>query len=450
MHRCRTHRHPRACLFLPRPALPAVLALLLAACAAAPAGPSAPAREPAMSDRSTEPSPDTPQAGTEADRLDRALTVPGRLRVATFNASLYDDADGGLIARLRAGDGDARRVAAIIQHLRPDVLLLNEFDYDPEGIAAELFQRDYLEASQHGQTPIHYPWRYLAPVNTGVPSGLDLDGDGQAGGDGRQRGNDAWGYGLHPGQYGMLVLSQYPLDAGAARSFRLLKWSAMPGASQPQHPDARPFYPPEIWRALRLSSKSHWDLPVQTPLGRIHLLAAHPTPPAFDGPERRNAHRNHDEIRLWADYLNPGNEAWLCDDDGHCGGLAAGERFVILGDYNADPADGNSLPGAIQQLLEHPRVLRMATPRNRGGEDTQAAIFAGLDAPPVKRGSPAHATAVFGRAGVFRVDYVLPSVGFRVMDSGVFWPREGEPGVDWLDASDHRPVWVDLEAAPPE
>src|SRR5690606_23116882 len=239
MHRCRTHRHPRACLFLPRPALPAVLALLLAACAAAPAGPSAPAREPAMRDRSTEPPPAPPPAGADADRLDRALTVPGGLRVATFNASLYDDAEGGLVARLRAGDGDARRVAAIIQHLRPDVLLLNEFDYDPEGIAAELFQRDYLEASQHGQTPIHYPWRYLAPVNTGVPSGLDLDGDGQAGGDGRQRGNDAWGYGLHPGQYGMLVLSQYPLDAGAARSFRLLKWSAMPGASQPQHPDAR-------------------------------------------------------------------------------------------------------------------------------------------------------------------------------------------------------------------
>src|SRR3546814_2632341 len=56
---------------------------------------------------------------------------------------------------------------------------------------------------------------YLAPVNTGVPSGLDLDGSGTVGGEGRDRGNDAWGYGLHPGQYGMLVLSRYPIDTDA-------------------------------------------------------------------------------------------------------------------------------------------------------------------------------------------------------------------------------------------
>src|SRR3546814_14376375 len=80
--------------------------------------------------------------------------------------------------------------------------------------------------------PLHYPYRYLAPVNTGVPSGLDLDGSGTIGGEGRDRGNDAWGYGLHPGQYGMLVLSRYPIDTDAVRTFRLLKWSAMPGAAR--------------------------------------------------------------------------------------------------------------------------------------------------------------------------------------------------------------------------
>jgi endonuclease/exonuclease/phosphatase family metal-dependent hydrolase len=419
------HRHSYRLPFA-FPALCALLALLLAACDAAP--PAQPDRQPGEPD----------------------VSAPARLRVATYNTSLFDDGEGGLIARLRAGDEDARRIAAVIQHLRPDIILLNEFDYDPEGVAADLFQEDYLQVGQYGQEAIHFPYRYLGPVNTGVPSGLDLDGDGQVGVEGRQAGNDAWGYGLHPGQYGMLVLSRHPMDIGAMRSFRLLRWADMPGASRPTHPDGRPFHPDEVWQAMRLSSKSHWDLPVDTPLGRFHLLAAHPTPPAFDGPERRNAHRNHDEIRLWAEYLNPGTQDWLCDDDGRCGGLAEGERFVILGDYNADPADGSSLPGAIHQLLEHPRVLRMATPRNEGGEEAQAAIFASLDSPPEKRGSPAHATAIFGRAGVFRVDYVLPSVGFRVVDSGVFWPRQGEAGADWVDASDHRLVWVDLEAADAE
>jgi len=375
-----------------------------------------------------------------------ALSQEMNLRFATFNVSLYAPDAGGLVARLEAGDEDARRIAATIQHKRPDVLLVNEFDFDPDGAAATLFQQRYLGVGQFGQAAIHYPYRYFAEVNTGVASGLDLDGNGGIGTEGRDYGNDAWGYGTHPGQYGMLVLSMHPIDHEAVREFRLLRWSTMPGALEPRFPDSgRPFYPPEIWSQLRLSSKSHWDLPIDTPLGRIHLLAAHPTPPVFDGPERRNAARNHDEIRLWAEYLSPGEKPWLCDDRGRCGGLPAQARFVIAGDYNADPADGASLPGTIHQLLEHPRVLRHATPRSQGGE--LASRETGADAG--QRSFGGHDTASFGpRNGNFRVDYVLPSVGLPVATSGVFWPIPGEVGADWIEASDHRMVWVDF--APPE
>src|SRR5690554_7367782 len=189
-------------------------------------------------------------------------TMPDTLRVASYNVSLYSDEPGGLVRRLQAGDDGARRVAAVLQRVRPDVVLLNEFDHVADGSAAELFQRGYLERAQPGGgQPIRYPYRYLAPVNTGVPSGLDLDGNGTVGGEGRARGNDAWGYGLHPGQYGMLLLSRYPIDADAARTFRLLKWSAMPGARRPVDPDTgAPFHRDDVWEQLRLSSKSHWDV----------------------------------------------------------------------------------------------------------------------------------------------------------------------------------------------
>lgn len=363
------------------------------------------------------------------------------LRVATFNTSLYSEQAGGLVARLQSGDAEARKIAAVLQRVRPDIVLLNEFDYDPEGRAADLFQRDYLGVGQHGEAPIDYPHRYFAPVNTGVPSGLDLDRNGRVATEGRERGNDAWGYGLHPGQYGMLVLSKHPIDAAAARSFQLLRWSAMPGAKAPVDPaTGGPWYSPEVWAQLRLSSKSHWDLPISTPMGTIHLLAAHPTPPVFDGPERRNAMRNHDEIRLWAEYLSPGDKPWLCDDAGRCGGLPEGERFVVVGDYNADPADGGSLPGAILQLLEHPRVLRYPTPRSEGA----LAAAGNSPANASQKGSPAHDTAQFGRNGNYRVDYVLPSVGLSVAGSGVFWPAPGQSGADWLDATDHHLVYVDI------
>src|SRR3546814_8374415 len=117
---------------------------------------------------------------------------------------------------------------------------------------------------------------------------------------------------------------------------------------------------------MRLSSKSHGDGQMDTPTGTGHLLASHPTPPVFDGPEDRNGARNADEIRLWREYISPGDKPWLCDDAGRCGGLDADARFVIAGDLNNDPTDGDGRHEAIVELLEHPRVLRHATPRSEG------------------------------------------------------------------------------------
>lgn len=368
------------------------------------------------------------------------------LRVATYNTSLYDEAAGGLVRRLEAGDANARKIAAVLQRVRPDVVLLNEFDFDAGHRAADLFQRDYLQVAQTGGgDALRYPYRYLAPVNTGVPSGLDLDRNGQAGGDGRARGNDAWGYGLHPGQYGMLVLSRYPIDDAQVRTFQLLKWSALPNARQPRDPaNAAPWYPPTVWSHLRLSSKSHWDVPVRTPLGTVHLLASHPTPPVFDGPENRNGARNHDEIGLWAQYLSTppavaATAEWLCDDQGRCGGLARDALFVIAGDLNADPVDGEGAPHAIEQLLRHPRIDSRVAPRSVGAVE-RAADY-GLP----RKGDVGTHTGDFGpETGTLRVDYLLPSHGLRVRDGGVFWPISGSTDADIITASDHRLVWLDL------
>ncbi len=363
------------------------------------------------------------------------------LRVATFNTSLNSDQAGGLIVQLAGDHLPARKIAAVIQRVRPDVILLNEFDFDDQGRAAALFTDKYLSKGQFGERSIRYGYRFQAAVNTGVASGFDLSGNGSTNDPG-----DAWGFGAHAGQYGMLVLSRYPIDESAVRTFRNLRWSAMPDALAPIDPQtAKPWYAPEVWSQLRLSSKSHWDVPIQTPLGILHFLAAHPTPPVFDGPEDRNGRRNHDEIRLWAEYLSGTEQTWLCDDAGRCGGLADNQHFVIAGDYNADPLNGDSTGGAIQQLLEHPRVLISPAPTSVGAAQAPGRI----DQDGTAQGSAADATGDFGpRVGTMRIDYVLPSKGFSVKRSGVFWPPADRPESEWLSASDHRMVWVELRLAP--
>jgi hypothetical protein len=178
---------------------------------------------------------------------------------------------------------------------------------------------------------------------------------------------------------------------------------------------------------------------VRTPLGRIHVLAAHPTPPVFDGPENRNGLRNFDEIRLWAEYLTPGDRRWLCDDQGRCGGLPADASFVILGDHNADPVDGDGEPGAILQVVNHPRVNGAVAPTSEGGPERAKQY--GFP----RKGDITTHTGDFGpQAGTLRLDYVLPSRDLPVRGGGIFWPANGQPGSELLDASDHHLVWLDL------
>jgi hypothetical protein len=72
-------------------------------------------------------------------------------RFATFNASLNRAADGELVADLSTPDDvQAQAVAKVIQRLRPDVLLINEFDFDAQGLAARLFQHNYLSVAHRG------------------------------------------------------------------------------------------------------------------------------------------------------------------------------------------------------------------------------------------------------------------------------------------------------------
>src|SRR5687767_13867301 len=99
----------------------------------------------------------------------------GDIRVATFNASLNRNAEGQLITDLSTpNNAQARTIAEIVQRTRPDILLINEFDFDADSVSARLFQDNYLSLPQNGARPIDYPYVFVAPSNTGIPSGLDL------------------------------------------------------------------------------------------------------------------------------------------------------------------------------------------------------------------------------------------------------------------------------------
>ena len=378
------------------------------------------------------------------------------VRVMTYNIEDVRTAD------LRRDDHPRlQRAAARIQHLAPDVLLVNEMTYDqpggpgyedgaPEGQNAQRFADRYLSTPQADSLDGRSYQPVMLPVNTGLPSGFDLNNDGQVVSTvpeipgsppdgsvapqtdaGRAYGNDAWGFGTFPGQYGMALFIRDDLTVlrDSIRTFRELQWHEKPNASVPLDTTAfAPWYAPEVWAEMRLSSKSHWDVPVQRPGGAVlHVLASHPTPPGFDGVARRNNHRNQDEIRLWVDYLN--DAGYIEDDSGRAGGLHKDAPFVVMGDLNADPDDASIFRDAIRHLIDHERVNGAVVP--------EASPARQADYPDLDPDDTAQWEA--------RIDYVLPAANLSVQDTGVWRPDPAD--MPDVPVSDHFPVWVDVRVA---
>jgi len=356
------------------------------------------------------------------------------IRVATYN-----------IEDVRSPDLDdpdhprLSRVASVISELNPDIILINE-------LAADQTAPGQTGNLQNGQrfSDTFLAGKYTAITlgsNTGVPSRHDLNNDGRIvtkhpateaatpdaspprqTAEQRAFGNDAYGFGTFPGQYSMALLTKpgYTVLHDQIRTYRLFKWSDLPGATTPTNLDAMPWYTTHEWADLRLPSKTLAIVPVRTPTGVvIHCVISHPTPPAFDGPERRNKIRNRDEIRLLRAVLD--NEPWLTDDQGKPGGLSPDAHAVVLGDLNADPIDGSSVDNPIAHLLASPRLATDPKPTS----DI-----------PIDRLDPWD-TSMFR----LRVDYVLPTKGLHVQQTSIWRPA---PDALNQNPSDHFPVWADI------
>ena len=409
------------------------------------------------------------------------------IRFATFNTALSKAAPGALLATMRTPDDpQARAVAEIIQRVRPDVLLLQEFDhggeYDPDGQALDLFQRNYLGIAQNGGEPIRYAHAYLAPSNTGLPTGVDLNGDGLvAPCPGAEIGSDAYaadchGWGRFPGQYAFVILSNYPIDWPNIRTFQTMLWKDLPGNHLPAD-----YYSETARDVLRLSSKNHVDVPILIAGRAVHVLAAHPTPPVEvgGGGERNgpNTRRNYDEIKLLADGIPYHFEGLRHPPGGKTVRNPPDPTVVVMGDLSADPTGGGFVPSdeprlpeiyrhgrrqlwlnpselqfptATDAILRHPRIDSGLIPeRVRGGADLplvqkqSVGDDLSLAAETTDRkGSRLQSTPR-------RTDYVLPSIDLKVVGGGVFWPTPGRPlmGIPLATverASDHRLVWVDV------
>ena len=350
-------------------------------------------------------------------------SVPSKqgIRFATLNASLSRPILGALASELASGSSSAAKgVAKLVAAVKPDVLLIQELDYQEDQQNLESLYQEYLiPAHPHQDNP--FPYRHHFTSNTGLLTDFDLDRDRVRKGPG-----DAQGYGHHLGQYAFGLLSKLPFKSDEIESFQRLLWKDFPN----HHLDRIKvengnWYGTEMRAVLRLSSKNHVVVPVQHRGRRVFVIASHPTPPVFDGEEDRNGWRNFDEIGLLALLID--GKVPLRSDQGRQVILSASEPFVIMGDLNADPKKGDQRSGAIHQVLLHRRV------------HADAATGALVPSFQNRLKVSVQDTSTFN----LRVDYVLPSQKMKIHASGICKvPLSGGQVV-----TDHHLVWLD--ATPP-
>ncbi len=327
-----------------------------------------------------------------------ALARTDALRIAFWHTELSRDGPGLLYRDIRRGeDPQVAAVVEILASVAPDVVVLRGIDWDRDGLAISALAAELAEAGHD------LPHSFAGKPNRGVPTGLDIDGDGWLGDP-----VDTQSYGLFTGQDGLAVLSRWPIAREDAHDFTPMLWRDLPGALFPW-----PGQPEGVEDILRLASTAHWLLPIDTRAqGRLWLGAFAATSPVFDGPEDRNGRRNHDELQFWELLLD--GALPVPPPDG----------LIIAGHANLDPDRGEGRREAIRSLLTHPDLQ---DPRPKGAAGTLTVDWQRDD---LER---------------MRVSYVLPSQDWEVLDSGVVWPEPDTPEAETVDtASRHKLVWVDV------
>jgi hypothetical protein len=324
------------------------------------------------------------------------------VRIATYNVDMSARGPGLVLQSLAKGGNDQQKaVVDVIAALNGDILLLTGLDYDARGQTLSGL------ADLVAQAGLSYPHQRALRPNSGLSTGFDVDGNGRWG-----QARDAMAYGRYPGEGGMAILSKFPI--GTVRDFTQFLWADLP---QNLSPDTDP----ALRSIQRLSSNGHYEIEVDLPNGdNLRLLAYGATPPVFDGPDDRNGKRNHDETAFWLR-------------------LMAGELpfdppkapFVVIGQTNLDPMDGEGRAAAVTTLMS---ILQDPKPMGTSPRVDQD-----------HKGDPRLDTALYDGLGGVRVVQILPSPDMTVINAGVIWPPDNDPMAPTLaTASHHRPVWVDV------
>jgi hypothetical protein len=382
------------------------------------------------------------------------------LRIVHYNIKELDS------VKLKQGEQNAQLAAAfsVLRKLKPDFLSINEMQYDLPNVPSNTFQTRGQNMARLIQL-LNLGWSQtgigFGPANTGMTA-KKIPGTNKYTTDTtKQEYADPVNFGVFPAEYSSGGATKYPVVKKVIE--QKLKWSAFRpdrNISELKDVSGKALDPNKV----ELFDKNFMDMVVRIAGRDVHFILLH-TVPAFDFgiAGSPNSVRNADQLSFLEWYLT-GSTDFTPPANLAIKPLKPGTLFVAMGDWNVDVRHP-TLPGAkvLQRLFEKTNLWR-SVPEMDFTYESQPfylpAFREQLDyiitsQSPLLKIQGGGVYAPFGREerGCDQppVEVVEGNrlVSFNDKNSGA--KCYAEVTADYAEikkASDHRPLWMELEVQP--
>lgn len=345
---------------------------------------------------------------------------------------------------LKGKNTQLKAATNIVKSLSPDILSINEMQYDLPNIPNKKYQTE-------GQNPeflakifgIDFKSTAFYPANTGTNS-KPKNGEYILHPTAEDRAHyaDLVNFGLFPGQYSMAGIFKYPIK-------RIKNYSQLPWKSFNRNLDLSKYTDGNgnpLPKNMSLFDKNFIDVTLDVDGKNVHVILFHTVPAfGFGNKKTPNFERNKDQIKFLSWYLTAEKTEY---------GITPikDKTFIAMGDWNVDPASKN--PGALplKKLLDQfTPFIKERVITYRGQNFKPNGWTAQLDYILFSKDIKIKNAGVYDPPSKFQ-DLGCGDINTKVPNDMILVKTEKDCKAlvskdyhELLTASDHLPLWAEIE-----
>ncbi len=333
----------------------------------------------------------------------------------------------------------------IVKNLNPDILSLNEIQFDFPNIPTKDFKSKGKNVHYLAEIfDMSFESTAFFPANTGMLSraknGKYILHPTQ---EDREKYADLVNFGMFPGQYSMAGIFKYPLIE--VKNFKRLPWRVFN-----RKIDLTPYADANgkpLPKNMSLFDKNFTVATLNIEGKEVHIVLFHTVPAfGFGNPKTPNFERNRDQIQFLKWYLTAKKMKFGIQPIG-------GKTFIAMGDWNVDPESKNPGAKVLKSLLKtHQPWIKDKVITYRGSSFNPGGWTAQLDYILFSKDITVKAAGVYDPDSNYKdlgckttTPTEIPAGMVLVQRTKTCKALVSKEYFELISASDHLPLWAEIE-----